>query len=76
MVDPQTGLSLADRNRARIRASGDEMARKDLAERDLPLGALGSGSDYSAFFQHLGISSANISAGGEGGATTTRSHPA
>ena len=66
VVDPQTGLSLADRNRARIRASGDEKARKDLAERDLSLGALGSGSDYSAFFQHLGISSANISAGGEG----------
>ena len=65
VVDPQTGLSLADRNRARIRASGDEKARKDLAERDLSLGALGSGSDYSAFFQHLGISSANISAGGE-----------
>ena len=66
VVDPQTGLSLADRSRARIRASGDEKARKDLAERDLSLGALGSGSDYSAFFQHLGISSANISAGGEG----------
>lgn len=29
------------------------------------MGALGSGSDYSAFFQHLGISSANVSAGGE-----------
>ena len=65
VVDPQTGLSLADRNRARIRATGDEKARKDLAERDLALGALGSGSDYSAFIQHLGISSANISAGGE-----------
>ena len=60
VVDPQTGLSLADRNRARIRATGDEKARKDLAERDLALSALGSGSDYSAFFQHLGISSANI----------------
>ena len=63
--DPQTGSSLADRNRARIRASGDEEARKDPAERDLVLRALGSGSDYSAFFQHLGISSANIPAGGE-----------
>ncbi|MCY3811784.1 MAG: M28 family peptidase [Gammaproteobacteria bacterium] len=65
VADPQTGLSLADRNRARIRATGDEKARKDLAERDLALGALGSGSDYSAFFHHLGISSANISADGE-----------
>ena len=65
VVDPQTGLSLADRNRARIRATGDEQSRKDLVERDLSVGALGSGSDYTAFFQHLGISSANISIGGE-----------
>ena len=65
VVDPQTGLSLADRNRARIRAAGDEKSRRDLAERDLTLAALGAGSDYTAFLQHLGISSANISIRGE-----------
>ena len=65
VVDPQTGLSLADRNRARIRAAGDERSRKNLAERDLTLAALGAGSDYTAFLQHLGISSANISIRGE-----------
>ena len=32
---------------------------------DLPLGALGSGSDYSAFLQHLGIPSLNLGFGGE-----------
>src|SRR5262249_54953864 len=31
----------------------------------LPLGALGSGSDYTAFLQHLGIASLNLGFGGE-----------
>ena len=66
VTDPQTGLTVADRNKARIRANGDDKARQNLAEQGLSLGALGSGSDYSAFFQHLGISSANVGAGGEG----------
>jgi N-acetylated-alpha-linked acidic dipeptidase len=34
--------------------------------RDLPIGALGSGSDYSPFLQHLGISALNVAFGGEG----------
>ena len=33
---------------------------------DLPMGALGSGSDYSPFVQHLGIPSINLGFGGEG----------
>ena len=32
---------------------------------DLPIGALGSGSDYSAFLQHLGIPALNLGFGGE-----------
>jgi N-acetylated-alpha-linked acidic dipeptidase len=32
---------------------------------DLPLGALGSGSDYTAFLQHLGIASMNLGFGGQ-----------
>jgi N-acetylated-alpha-linked acidic dipeptidase len=32
---------------------------------DLPIGALGSGSDYSAFLQHLGVPSINLGFGGE-----------
>ena len=66
VVDPQTGLTVAERNRARIRATGDAKARKDLTERGLSIGALGSGSDYSVFLQHLGIASANVSVSGEG----------
>jgi len=65
--DPQTGLSVADRSRARILATGDEAARKELESSGrLPMRALGSGSDYTPFLQHLGIASANLSVGGEG----------
>src|SRR5207248_2522059 len=35
------------------------------ARADLRIGALGSGSDYTPFLQHLGIPSLNISFGGE-----------
>src|SRR5204863_9875716 len=34
---------------------------------DLRIGALGSGSDYTAFLDHLGIASLNFGFGGEGG---------
>src|SRR3989441_298407 len=34
---------------------------------DLRIGALGSGSDYTPFLQHLGIASLNVSYGGEDG---------
>ncbi len=34
--------------------------------KDIPLGALGSGSDYSAFLQHLGLPSLDFGYGGEG----------
>lgn len=67
VTDPQTGLSLAARNRARIKATGDASARQALAEQGLALSALGSGSDYSSFLQHVGISVANLSMGGESG---------
>src|SRR5690349_11647482 len=34
---------------------------------DLRIGALGSGSDYTAFLDHLGIASLNLGFGGEDG---------
>lgn len=34
---------------------------------DLRIGALGSGSDYTAFIDHLGIASLNVGFGGDGG---------
>ena len=65
--DPQIDVSVADRRRARMRASTDESQREEATQRDdLRIAALGSGSDYSPFLQHLGIASANLSFSGEG----------
>jgi N-acetylated-alpha-linked acidic dipeptidase len=47
------------------RVHSDE-ERKELRGRaDLPIGALGSGSDYTVFLDHLGIASLNLGYGGE-----------
>lgn len=62
--DPETGVSVEERLRARLAVRGDQEA----ADRgDLRLSPLGSGSDYTPFLQHLGIASLNLSFGGEGG---------
>lgn len=78
VTDPQTGASVLDRQRARVRAEAwagtsrpaDDAAVQDAARTggDMPIGPLGSGSDYSSFLQHLGIASLNIGFGGEGAA--------
>ena len=73
VTDPQTGVSVAERSRAGVRARAyDKIGRVDeaalaAAEKggDLPIGALGSGSDYSAYLQHLGLPALNIGFGGE-----------
>jgi N-acetylated-alpha-linked acidic dipeptidase len=64
--DPVLRVSVGERVRAErvVSATGDD--RKDAWDRaDLRLYALGSGSDYSPFLQHLGIASLNLSYGGE-----------
>ncbi len=68
--DPQTGVSVLERNRsARLLYAGSTKARKDiLGKKTMEIDALGSGSDYSPFIQHLGIPSLNIGFGGEDGA--------
>jgi N-acetylated-alpha-linked acidic dipeptidase len=48
-------------------ARTDEDKRELNARRDLRIGALGSGSDYTPFIQHLGIASMNLSFGGADG---------
>jgi len=72
--DPQTHVSVRERARAKMRVEGasDDAKPKDkeaamLAAKggSLPIGALGSGSDYSAFLQHLGIASLNLGFSGE-----------
>lgn len=66
--DPQTKGSVWERARAQQIVSGSPAARKEAMERaDLRISALGSGSDYTPFLQHLGIASLNIGFGGEDG---------
>ncbi len=53
---------------ARERAATTDEAKRELRERaDLRISALGSGSDYTAFIDHLGIASLNLGFGGESG---------
>lgn len=67
VVDPQTGVSVRDRRYARMIATADKNARaKMMGNKYMKIEALGAGSDYSPFFQHLGIPAANIGFGGEG----------
>lgn len=64
VTDPQTGVSVAERLRARRQVSGNKEAD---GNGDLRISPLGSGSDYSPFLQHLAIASLNIGFGGENG---------
>ena len=66
--DPETNLSLWKRLQLRRLAEQTEAATEaqELRQRaDLRIGALGSGSDYTVFIDHLGIASLNLGFGGE-----------
>jgi N-acetylated-alpha-linked acidic dipeptidase len=64
--DPETGLSVWKRLQLKQIAEGSDHSRKEARERqDLRIQALGSGSDYTAFLDHLGIASLNLGFGGE-----------
>jgi N-acetylated-alpha-linked acidic dipeptidase len=66
IVDPEKNVSVWQRaNAARLLASPPEERQEFRSRKDLKIGALGSGSDYTAFLQHLGIASLNIGYGGE-----------
>jgi N-acetylated-alpha-linked acidic dipeptidase len=80
ITDPETGVSVDERHRAKLRVDALEpnadVAAKTLAKanaaaaadptRSTPMGPLGSGSDYSAFLEHLGVPALNVEYGGEG----------
>jgi N-acetylated-alpha-linked acidic dipeptidase len=52
----------------RLEQARTDSDKKELNDRaDLRIGALGSGSDYTPFIQHLGIASMNSGFGGDGG---------
>ena len=73
VLDPRTGVPAAQRGRARILAgayTGDPDITPELIEAakaggDMPIAALGSGSDYTAYLQHLGIATLDLGFGGE-----------
>lgn len=76
IADPETGATVGQRRRAKaslaaIAPGADEHDRAVARmaadpSRAVPLAALGSGSDYSAFLQHLGIATLDFSFTGEG----------
>jgi len=59
--DPETGLSVWKRAQLRRIGKGTAEERAEARQRrDLRIGALGSGSDYTPFLQHVGIASLNL----------------
>ena len=66
--DPQTKISVWERTRANDIVNGSPAQRSEIMNRpDLRIDALGSGSDFTPFLQHLGIASMDIGFGGESG---------
>jgi N-acetylated-alpha-linked acidic dipeptidase len=72
--DPETGVSTQARLRAKLLVDGQDKEASDddkkaakvaAAGGDLNIEALGSGSDFTPFLQHLGIASLNIGYEGE-----------
>ena len=69
IIDPETKLSTWKRNHLHqiAEAKSPEDREKIRQRADERIGALGSGSDYTAFLQHDGVASMNIGFGGEDG---------
>jgi N-acetylated-alpha-linked acidic dipeptidase len=67
ITDPETSLNVWQRLRDReISNAKTADAKKEIRDRaDMRMSALGSGSDYSAFIDHLGVASLNIFYSGE-----------
>jgi N-acetylated-alpha-linked acidic dipeptidase len=66
ITDPEKNISVWKRGQAHAISSGSPETRKDARSRaDLHIGALGSGSDYTAFIDHLGVASLNVGYSGE-----------
>jgi N-acetylated-alpha-linked acidic dipeptidase len=72
--DPETGVTVGARLRAKILVDGWEKGASEhekqeatiaAAGADLPIGALGSGSDFTPFLQHLGITTLSVEYGDE-----------
>src|SRR5262249_8867504 len=76
VVDPETKATVGTRKRAQLKVAGTAPGANEEARdrgklaldpaHDVPIEALGSGSDYSTFLQHLGVAALNVGFGGEG----------
>jgi N-acetylated-alpha-linked acidic dipeptidase len=68
VTDPEKGISVWERARDRqiINTTSPERKRELESAKNLEIGAMGSGSDYTPFLQHLGIASLDLGFGGEG----------
>jgi N-acetylated-alpha-linked acidic dipeptidase len=80
VADPETGVSVDERHRAKLRIDALQPAATEAARilaranaaaaadpsKPTPMGPLGGGSDYSAFLEHLGVPALNIEYTGEG----------
>jgi N-acetylated-alpha-linked acidic dipeptidase len=67
VTDPQSGTSIYERLKAHqvLTASTSAKAKEMMEKSDLHLQALGTGSDFSPFLQHLGIPCLNLAFSGE-----------
>jgi N-acetylated-alpha-linked acidic dipeptidase len=66
VTDPETNVSAWRRWQARELLDGTPQEQKEAVTRkDLRIGALGTGSDFTAFLDHLGIASLAVSYRGE-----------
>jgi N-acetylated-alpha-linked acidic dipeptidase len=76
IIDPETQAAIGSRTRAKLRvdalvphATDEAKENAKLAadpKKDFPIEAIGSGSDYSSFLDHLGIASLNLEFADEG----------
>jgi N-acetylated-alpha-linked acidic dipeptidase len=78
LTDPETGSPVIARMRSKIRLDALDPAAKEKdhlkavakmaadPSRDVPIEALGSGSDYSAYLEHLGLAALDLAYSDEG----------
>jgi N-acetylated-alpha-linked acidic dipeptidase len=66
VLDPEKNIDVIERARAYAISEGSPDSRQAARDRtDLRIAALGSGSDFTPFLQHLGVAALNIGYGGE-----------
>jgi len=67
VTDPQTGVSIIERKKSQSASTAKSIKEKKeiLSKQSINIDALGSGSDYSPFIQHLAVPSLNIGFSGE-----------